>query len=92
MLFRSVSQLKGFAADLGMSPGQLLIAWARAKQPHFVPIIGARTRGQLTDALGALGKPLSATDVVALEALIPENAIAGSRYGAEQMATLDSEK
>jgi len=88
----AVSQLKGFAADLGMSPGQLLIAWARAKQPHFVPIIGARTRGQLTDALGALGKPLSATDVVALEALIPENAIAGSRYGAEQMATLDSEK
>ena len=88
----AVSQLKGFAADLGMSPGQLLIAWARAKQPHFVPIIGARTRGQLTDALGALGKPLSATDVAALEALIPENAIAGSRYGAEQMATLDSEK
>ncbi len=87
-----VSGLKRFALDLGITPGQLLIAWALARQPHFVPIIGARTRGQLTDALGALDKPLSSGDVAAIEALVPENAIAGSRYGAEQMAQLDSEK
>ena len=88
----TASRLKGFAADRGMSPGQLLVAWARARQPDFVPIIGAKTRGQLTDALGALEKPLSAADVAALEALMPENAIVGSRYGTEQMAALDSEK
>ena len=88
----AVSRLKDFAADLGMTPGQLLIAWALARRPHFVPIIGAKTRGQLTDALGAVDKPLSPAGVTALEALIPENAIAGSRYGAEQMAHLDSEK
>jgi len=88
----AVSRLKRFATERAMSPGQLLIAWARARQPHFVPIIGAKTRGQLTDVLGALEKPLSAADVAALEALIPEHAILGSRYGAEQMAVLDSEK
>ena len=63
-----------------------------AKQPAFVPCVGARTRAQLEDALGALEKPLSASDVAALEALVPAGAIAGTRYAAEQMRHLDSEK
>ena len=46
----------------------------------------------LADSLAALDKPLSATDVAELEALVPKDAIAGTRYGAEQMAHLDSEK
>ena len=75
-----------------MSVGQLAIAWVLARQPGFVPVVGAKTRAQLADALGALDKPLSAGDVAALEALAPEGSIAGTRYGAEQMAHLDSEK
>jgi len=42
--------------------------------------------------LGALDKPLSPGDAAAIETLVPEHAIAGSRYGAEQMAHFDSEK
>ena len=87
-----VAGLQRFATDRGMSAGQLAIAWVLARQPAFVPLVGAKTRAQLADALGALDKPLSASDVAALEALAPEGAIAGTRYGAEQMAHLDSEK
>ncbi len=51
-----------------------------------------RTRAQLDDALGALDRPLSSSDVAALEALFPSDAIAGTRYAAEQMKHLDSER
>ena len=87
-----VVALQRFATERGMSVGQLAIAWVLARQPGFVPLVGAKTRAQLADALGALEKPLSASDVAALEALVPESAIAGTRYGAEQMAHLDSER
>jgi aryl-alcohol dehydrogenase-like predicted oxidoreductase len=87
-----VTALQRFAAERDMSVGQLAIAWTLARQPGFVPIVGAKTRAQLADALAALDKPLSATDLVELETLAPEGAIAGTRYGAEQMAHLDSEK
>jgi aryl-alcohol dehydrogenase-like predicted oxidoreductase len=87
-----VAGLKSFATERGMTPAQLLLGWVLAKQPTLVPVVGARTRAQLEDALGALEKPLSAKDVAALEALVPADAIAGTRYQEEQMKHLDSEK
>jgi aryl-alcohol dehydrogenase-like predicted oxidoreductase len=87
-----VERLRAFAADKRMTPAQLLLAWVLAKQPALVPVVGARTRAQVDDALGALEKPLSAADVTALEGLVPAEAIAGTRYAAEQMKHLDSEK
>jgi aryl-alcohol dehydrogenase-like predicted oxidoreductase len=54
--------------------------------------VGARTRAQLDDALGALRTPLSPADVAALEGLVPADAIAGPRYAVEQMKNLDSER
>jgi aryl-alcohol dehydrogenase-like predicted oxidoreductase len=87
-----VAALRTFAAERRMTSGQLAVAWVLAKRPGFVPLIGAKTRKQLSDALGALEKPLSAADLAALERLVPEGAVAGSRYSAEQMAHLDSER
>lgn len=69
-----------------------MIAWSLARQPDFVPVIGARTRAQLAEMLGALDHPLSAADTGAIERLVPESAIAGTRYGTEQMKHLDSER
>ena len=39
----------------GRRPAQLAIAWVRAKA-HIVPDVGARTRKQLDEALGALAR------------------------------------
>ncbi len=89
---RAVRAFRGFAEERGMTPGQLAIAWALAKEPSFVPLVGAKTRAQWSDALGALEKPLSPPDVEALERAVPADAIAGTRYGAEQMKHLDSER
>jgi aryl-alcohol dehydrogenase-like predicted oxidoreductase len=88
----TVARFHSFAADRGMTPAQLSVAWVLAKQPSLVPVIGSRTRKQLLDVLGALEKPLSQADVAAVEALLPKDAIAGTRYAAEQMKHLDSER
>jgi aryl-alcohol dehydrogenase-like predicted oxidoreductase len=88
----AVARFHAFAAEHGMTPAQLSVAWVLAKQPAFVPVVGARTRKQLHDVLGALEHPLSSRDVLALEAILPKDAIAGTRYGAEQMRHLDSER
>ncbi|MCB9596636.1 MAG: aldo/keto reductase [Sandaracinaceae bacterium] len=87
-----VDAVRGFAEARSMTPGQLAIAWALAKQPALLPVIGARTSAQWSDALGALDRPLSDADVTALEALVPRDAVGGTRYGAEQMKHLDSER
>jgi aryl-alcohol dehydrogenase-like predicted oxidoreductase len=87
-----VAGFRRFARDRGLTPGQLAIAWVRARQPGLVPVIGAKTVAQLDDALGALDRPLSADDLTTLERLVPPGAIGGERYGAEQMRNLDSER
>jgi len=85
-----------FAADKGMTPVQLAIAWvrAKAKEQHvtIIPTLGARNRAQLEGALAGLAVDLTSSEVAALEAAVPATEIAGARYAPPQMATLDSEK
>ena len=85
-----VETLEVLAAEKEVSPTQLAIAWVLAKGDNIVPVIGARTRAQLTESLGALQVSLTPDDLVRIEGAIP--AAAGTRYGAEQMRMLDSEK
>jgi aryl-alcohol dehydrogenase-like predicted oxidoreductase len=86
------AKLGQFAEERGMTRAQLALAWVLAKQPMLVPVVGAKTRAQLKDSLAVESKPLSPTDVTALESLVPAGAFAGSRYAEEQMRHLDSEK
>jgi aryl-alcohol dehydrogenase-like predicted oxidoreductase len=57
-----------------------------------VPLIGARRRDRLAEALGALDLKLSPADLARLEAAVPAGAAAGTRYDARQMGILDSER
>ena len=57
-----------------------------------MPLIGARRRDRLTEALGALNVKLTEEDFAAIERVVPRGAAAGERYGAEQMAMLDSKR
>ncbi|HZO15413.1 MAG TPA: aldo/keto reductase, partial [Polyangiaceae bacterium] len=51
---RLVDTLRALAAEMGAKPVQLAIAWVLAKSTSIVPVIGARTRAQLEESLGAL--------------------------------------
>jgi len=89
---RLVETLHGLAAEKGVSPTQLAIAWVLAKGERIVPVIGARTRDQLAESLGALAVELSAAEIAHIEDAVPPSAVAGTRYDAHQMRMLDSER
>ncbi|WP_190182399.1 aldo/keto reductase [Streptomyces cirratus] len=91
-----VDALRKVAQEKGVSVAQTAIAWVLAQgrrhQVDIVPLVGARRRDRLEEALGALEVELSPADVAAIEAAIPAGAAAGERYPAAQMAHLDSER
>jgi aryl-alcohol dehydrogenase-like predicted oxidoreductase len=87
-----VVELGRIAAAKNATSSQLAIAWAMARRGSLIPVVGARTRAQLTESLGALTLQLSAEELAAIEAAVPAAAVAGTRYGADQMQVLDSEK
>jgi aryl-alcohol dehydrogenase-like predicted oxidoreductase len=87
-----VDQLATVAQERGISVSQLAIAWVLAKKGGVVPVLGARTRPQLSEALGALPIELSPEEVARLEALVAAAGVQGERYQAAQMRHLDSER
>jgi pyridoxine 4-dehydrogenase len=86
-----VERLRALAQELGASVAQLAIAWVAAQGADIVPLVGARRRDRLQEALGALDFSLRPEDLARLEAIVPPDAAAGPRYNAAQMAHLDSE-
>jgi aryl-alcohol dehydrogenase-like predicted oxidoreductase len=87
--------LARLAADKGVKPAQLAVAWVRARgaaqHVTIIPTVGARTRTQLADALAGLDITLTPADLAELEAAVPAAEVAGTRYAAPMMANLDSE-
>ncbi len=90
-----VAALRRVADGMGASVAQLAFAWVAAQVAiqgaEIVPLVGARRRDQLAEALGAADLVLDAAALAAIEAAVPKGAAAGERYNAPQMAMLDSE-
>jgi pyridoxine 4-dehydrogenase len=86
-----VDRLRGLADELGVTVAQLAIAWVAAQGLDIVPLVGARRRDRLQEALGAADLMLRPEDLARLEAIVPPGAAAGERYDPSQMAHLDSE-
>jgi aryl-alcohol dehydrogenase-like predicted oxidoreductase len=84
--------LRRVAQAKGISVAQLAIGWVAAQGNDVVPLVGARRRDQLKEALGALDVQLGAPDLQTIEEAAPKGAVAGERYAAMQMAQLDSER
>ena len=70
----------------GVTPAQLALAWALHRGDDIVPLVGARTRERLAEALAALEIRLDADDMARLEAAVPAAAVAGARYDAQRHA------
>ena len=80
------------ADELGASPAQVAIAWVAAQGNDIVPLVGARRRDRLSEALGALDVKLTDAHLAALAKAFPPGAAAGARYPEAQLAHMDSEK
>jgi pyridoxine 4-dehydrogenase len=87
-----VEKLRAIADDVGASPAQIAIAWVAAQGSDIVPLVGARRRDRLTEALGALDVKLTKAQLAALNAAFPPGVAAGNRYPDSQLVHMDSEK
>jgi aryl-alcohol dehydrogenase-like predicted oxidoreductase len=87
-----VDAVRAIADQQGISVAQLAIAWVLARGGDIVPLVGARRRDRLTEALGALSARPDDAALAALEAALPPGITAGNRYPDAGMAQLDSER
>jgi aryl-alcohol dehydrogenase-like predicted oxidoreductase len=77
------------ADSQGATAAQAAIAWVLSRGEDIVPLVGARRRDRLAEALQALDLEL---DVDAIERAVPADEAAGDRYDPRQMQMLDSER
>jgi aryl-alcohol dehydrogenase-like predicted oxidoreductase len=84
--------LAGIADQNGATAAQAAIAWVLSRGDDIVPLVGARRRDRLTEALGALDLDLTEDDLATIEQAVPAEQAAGDRYDPRQMAMLDSER
>jgi aryl-alcohol dehydrogenase-like predicted oxidoreductase len=87
-----VDELRAIAEANGATVAQIAFAWVISRGEDIVPLVGARRRDQLAEALGALELTLTPEELERIERAIPPDAAAGDRYAAPQMAQLDSER
>jgi aryl-alcohol dehydrogenase-like predicted oxidoreductase len=86
-----VEALRRVAAAKGCTVAQLAIAWVAAQGSDgcaIVPLVGARTRERLAEALPAAELDLTADDLTEIEKAVPAGAARGDRYPAAFMAGL----
>jgi aryl-alcohol dehydrogenase-like predicted oxidoreductase len=87
-----VDALRAVADAKDATVAQVAIGWVLSRGEDIVPLVGARRRDRLAEALGALRLEFTAEDLAAVERAVPAGAAAGDRYHAPQIATLDSER
>jgi aryl-alcohol dehydrogenase-like predicted oxidoreductase len=85
-----VEALRDIGGELGATVAQLAFAWVRAKGDDILPLVGARTRTRLAEALPAADLHLNPAQIARIEAAIPPEAVQGARYDDHAMRDLDS--
>jgi aryl-alcohol dehydrogenase-like predicted oxidoreductase len=75
-----VETLRALAGERGATPAQLALAWLLHRGPDIVPIPGTAKVSRLEENVGAVALRLSADDLAAIEAAVPETAVEGKRY------------
>jgi aryl-alcohol dehydrogenase-like predicted oxidoreductase len=84
-----VKQVKALAERKGVEAGQLALAWVMSKGEDVVPIPGTKRRKYLEENAAAADVRLSPSEIEELEAAFPEEEVAGDRYAAASMKSID---
>jgi aryl-alcohol dehydrogenase-like predicted oxidoreductase len=84
-----VDALKELAADRGVTPGQLALAWVQHRGGDVVPIPGTKRLRYLEENVAAAGITLSDVDLKTLDSVVPAEGPAGTRYPEASMRTIN---
>ncbi len=86
---RAASAVRDVAARKQATPAQIALAWVLHKGPDIVPIPGTKRRRYLEDNVGAVKVTLTPGELQELEAALAPGNVAGPRYSAQLMSTID---
>jgi len=75
-----VDRIKEIAAEKGITPSQLALAWVLAQGRDMVPIPGTKRRKYLEENVAAANIQLSKSDLARIEEVAPKGFAAGGRY------------
>jgi aryl-alcohol dehydrogenase-like predicted oxidoreductase len=84
-----VEKVELFAAEAGMKPSQLALAWVLAQGDDIIPIPGTKRRKYLDENAAAVDVSLPGSLVEKLREVFPPDAVAGERYAPGAKALLD---
>jgi aryl-alcohol dehydrogenase-like predicted oxidoreductase len=84
---RLAAKVEEIAADKGITPAQLAIAWILAQGDDLVPIPGTKRRTYLEQNAAAVEVELTDEELVRIEAEVPE--ASGARYDEAGMASVN---
>jgi aryl-alcohol dehydrogenase-like predicted oxidoreductase len=84
-----VKNLEAIATSKNVTVAQLSLAWVLSRGKDVVPIPGTKRRRWLHENIAATDIVLSESDVAALEAAVPRNAVVGERYQPAGMTNLN---
>jgi aryl-alcohol dehydrogenase-like predicted oxidoreductase len=84
---RLAAKVKEIAAEKGVTPAQLAIAWVLAQGEDLVPIPGTKRRTYLEQNAGAVAIELTKEDLARIDAELPE--AAGERYDEAGMRSVN---
>lgn len=87
-----VDQFNAIAAEEGVTPAQLSLAWVLSRGEHVVAIPGTASVAHLEENLARWDWELSAETQARLDALINQESVAGPRYGELIQKTIDTEE
>lgn len=84
-----LSTVEALAAEKGVKPGQVALAWVLAQGKDIVPIPGTKRRTYLEENVAAVEVTLSNAEIEKLSNAIPRGAASGDRYVASSMKALN---
>ena len=82
-------RIAAVASEMGITPGQLALAWVMAKGADIVPIPGTKRLRYIEENAVAAGVALSPETVARLDSAVPKGAASGERYPDAAMKALN---
>ncbi len=83
---------KAIAANEGVTPAQLALAWVLGQGPHIHAIPGTANQNHLAENIARPGWQPDAQVLARVDALINRHTVSGPRYPAAMQATMDTEE
>ncbi len=81
---KKVQEFQSLARELGVSTAALAIGWVIAQGDHVLPIPGTRSPAHFAELVEGAGLNLGATELAAIDAVLPVGWAHGARYTAAQ--------